>query len=113
MGTVKKQIVLKMAGAVVAALCWPLCASAQAPYTLVDLGVVGAAGAPNQITNNGISVGSVQGSDGNDHAVIYFDQQIIDISKPGLGGANSEAVGNNAWTQVVGGANIPNADPQG
>jgi len=113
MGTVKKQIVLKMAGAVVAALCWPLCASAQAPYTLVDLGVVGAAGAPNQITNNGISVGSVQGSDGNDHAVIYFDQQIIDISKPGLGGANSEAVGNNAWTQVVGGANIPNVDPKG
>ena len=27
--TVKKQIVLKGAGVVVAALCWPLCASAS------------------------------------------------------------------------------------
>jgi probable HAF family extracellular repeat protein len=112
MGTVKKQIVLKMAGVVAAALCWPLCASAEAPYTLVDLGVVGAAGGPNHITNNDISVGSVQGSDGNDHAVIYFDQHIIDISKPGLGGANSLAFGNNPWGEVVGGANIANVDPK-
>jgi uncharacterized membrane protein len=112
MDTVKKQIVLKRAGLVVAALCWPLCASAQAPYTLVDLGVVGPAGGPNHITNNDISVGSVQGSDGNDHAVIYFDQQIIDISKPGLGGANSLANGNNPWGEVVGGANIANVDPK-
>jgi hypothetical protein len=113
MDTVKKQIVLKRAGVVVAALCWPLCASAQAPYTLVDLGVVGAAGGPNHITNNDISVGSVQGSDGNDHAVIYFDQHTIDINKPGLGGANSIAFGNNPWGEVVGGANIPNVDPKG
>ena len=112
MDTVKKQIVLKRAGVVVAALCWPLCASAQSPYTLVDLGVVGGAGGPNHITNNDISVGSVQGSDGNDHAVIYFDQHIIDISKPGLGGANSLAFGNNPWSEVVGGANIANIDPR-
>jgi hypothetical protein len=112
MDTVKKQIVLKRAGVVVAALCWPLCASAQAPYTLVDLGVVGNAGGPNHITNNDISVGSVQGSDGNDHAVIYFDQHIIDIGKPGLGGANSIAFGNNPWGEVVGGANIANVDPK-
>jgi uncharacterized membrane protein len=111
MDTVKKQIVLQAAG-VVAALCWPLCASAQASYTLVDLGVVGAAGGPNHITNNNISVGSVQGSDGNDHAVIYFDHHIIDISKPGLGGANSLAYGNNPWGEVVGGANIANVDPR-
>jgi uncharacterized membrane protein len=112
METVKKQIVLKMAGVVAAALCWPLCASAETPYTLVDLGVVGAAGGPNHITNNDISVGSVQGSDGTDHAVIYFDQHIIDISKPGLGGANSLAFGNNPWGEVVGGANIANVDPK-
>jgi hypothetical protein len=110
--TVKKQIFLKTAGVVVAALCWPLCASAEAPYTLVDLGVVGAAGGPNHITNNDISVGSVQGSDGTDHAVIYFDQHIIDISKPGLGGANSLAFGNNLWGEVVGGANTANVDPK-
>jgi hypothetical protein len=112
MDTVKKQTVLQRAGVVVAALCWPLCASAQAPYTLVDLGVVGAAGGPNHITNNDISVGSVQGSDGNDHAVIYFNQHIIDISKPGLGGANSLAYGNNPWGEVVGGANIAHVDPK-
>jgi uncharacterized membrane protein len=112
MDTVKKQNVLKRAGVVMAALCWPLCASAQAPYTLVDLGVVGASGGPNQITNNDISVGSVQGSDGNDHAVIYFDQHTIDISKPGLGGANSLAYGSNPWGEVVGGANIANVDPK-
>jgi uncharacterized membrane protein len=110
--TVKKQIVLKTAGVVVAALCWPLCAFAQAPYTLVDLGVVGAAGGPNHITNNDISVGSVQGSDGTDHAVIYFDRHIIDISKPGLGGANSLAFGNNPWGEVVGGANTATVDPR-
>jgi hypothetical protein len=112
MDTVKKQIVWKRAAVVMAALCWPLCASAQAPYTLVDLGVVGGAGGPNHITNNDISVGSVQGSDGNDHAVIYFDQHIIDISKPGLGGANSLAYGNNPWGEVAGGANIANVDPK-
>jgi uncharacterized membrane protein len=112
MDTVKKQIVLKRAGLVVVALCWPLCASAQAPYTLVDLGVVGGAGGPNHITNNDISVGSVQGSDGKDHAVIYFDQHIIDISKPGLGGANSLAFGNNPSGEVVGEANVANVDPK-
>src|ERR1700678_961678 len=110
--TVKKQIVLKRACLVVVALCLPLCAFAQAPYTLVDLGVVGGAGGPNHITNNDISVGSVQGSDGNDQAVIYFDQHIIDISKPGLGGANSVAFGNNPWGEVVGWANIANVDPK-
>jgi hypothetical protein len=112
MDTVKKQIVWRRAAVVMAALCWPLCASAQAPYTLVDLGVVGGAGGPNHITNNDISVGSVQGSDGHDHAVIYFDQHIIDISKPGLGGANNLALGNNPWGEVVGGANIVNVDPR-
>jgi probable HAF family extracellular repeat protein len=112
MNTLKKQIILKRAGVVVAALCWPLCASARAPYTLVDLGVVGAAGAPNHITNNGVSVGVVEGAGGTDHAVMYFGQQMMDISKPGLGGANSEAVGNNAWSEVVGGANIRNVDPK-
>jgi uncharacterized membrane protein len=109
--TIKKQIVWKRA-AVVAALSWPLCASAQAPYTLVDLGVVGGAGGPNHITNNDISVGSVQGSDGNDHAVIYFNQHVLDISKPGLGGANSVAFGNNPSGEVVGWANIADVDPR-
>ncbi len=110
-------IVLKRVCAVVAALGWSLCASAQAnklSYKLMDLGVVGPAGQPFQITNNGIITGAVETPDGTaDHAVIYFHHQMFDISKPGLGGANSEAIGINGWGQVVGGANnSPNADPQ-
>jgi uncharacterized membrane protein len=113
--TVKKQIAFKRAGVMVAALCWPLCASAQPKpsYILVDLGVVGPAGAPNHIANNGVSVGAVQGSAGTDHAVIYLNQRIFDINKPGFGGANSEAVGNNLWDEVVGGANNTTVDPHG
>ena len=53
--SIKKQIVVKIPGVVLSALCWPLCASAQASYTLADLGVVGPAGAPNYIANNGVS----------------------------------------------------------
>ena len=110
-------IVLKRICAVVAALGWSLCASAQTnnpPYKLVDLRVVGPAGQPFQITNNGIITGAVETHDGTaDHAVIYFRHQMFDIGKPGLGGANSEAIGINGWGQVVGGANnSPNADPR-
>jgi probable HAF family extracellular repeat protein len=115
MNTVKKQIVLQRAGAMLA-LCLPLCATVQAAaassYRLVDLGPVGYAGGPNHITNNDISAGSVQGSDGTLHAVIYFDQHLIDISQPGLGGVNSLAYGNNPWGEVVGGANIAGVDPK-
>jgi uncharacterized membrane protein len=110
--SITKQIVSKMPGVVLSMLCWPLCAAAQGPYTLVDLGVVGPAGGPNHIVNNGVSVGTIQGPDGNDHAVIYFNQHIIDISKPGLGGANSLGNGNNLSGEVVGGANIAKVDPQ-
>jgi probable HAF family extracellular repeat protein len=100
----------------VAALCWLLGASAeakQAPYTLVDLGAVGLAGQPFQITNKGVITAALQGADGTDHAVLYFKQNVVDISQPGLGGANSEAIGINGWGQVVGGANTPNIDPGG
>ncbi len=114
--SVTKQIVLKKAGVVALALCWPLWATvpatAAASYTLVDLGPVGNAGGPNHLTNNGISVGAVQGSDGNDHAVVYFDQHLVDISQPGLWGANSWAQGNNSWGEVVGGADTAKVDPK-
>jgi probable HAF family extracellular repeat protein len=106
----------KRAEMAVAAFCWLFCASAQAkpgPYTLADLGAVGVAGQPFQITNNGIIAGAVEGADGTDQAKLYFKQQIFDISQPGLGGANSEAIGINGWGQVVGGANTPTTDPSG
>jgi probable HAF family extracellular repeat protein len=115
-GMAKKGNAGMRVGVMVAALCGMLSASAQAkqaPYTLVDLGAVGLAGQPFQIANNGIITAAVQGADGNDHAVLFFKQHMIDISQPGLGGTNSEAIGINAWGQAVGGANTPNTDPGG
>jgi uncharacterized membrane protein len=115
-GMAKKGNAGMRVGVMVAALCGMLSASAQAkqaPYTLVDLGAVGLAGQPFQIANNGIITAAVQGADGNDHAVLLFKQHMIDISQPGLGGTNSEAIGINAWGQAVGGANTQNTDPGG
>jgi probable HAF family extracellular repeat protein len=112
----KKWIVLNSVGVVTAALGCSLSASAQAgkaPYTLVDLGLMGPAGQPFQITNNGIVPASVEAKNGTYQAVIYFDQYLINVGKPGLGGANSEAVGANDWGEVVGGADIPGVDPDG
>lgn len=109
-------IVLKRVGVVAAALCCSLSASAQAAkpaYKLVDLGVVGPAGQPFQITDSGIVAASMEAKNGTYDAVIYFDQYMINLSKLGLGGANSEAIGANDWGQVVGGADTATVDPHG
>src|ERR1700743_2459367 len=93
------EVVRKRAGVLGVALVSLLSASAQAkhaPYTLVDLGPVGLAGQPFQITNRGVITAALQGADGTDHAVLYFGQNVVDISQPGLGGPNSEAIGINA-----------------
>ena len=112
-----KWVVWGQVSAIIVALCWPWAAPGQAKhapsYKLVDLGVVGPAGQPFHITNTGIIAGAVQAADGADHAVIYFHQRMIDINSPGLGGADSEAIGANRWGEVVGGANSRNADPAG
>jgi probable HAF family extracellular repeat protein len=110
-------VVSKRFSAVAAVICLTLAASAQTShaqgYKLVDLGVMGPAGQPFHISNNGIITYAVGAPDGSDHAVISFHQHMIDISKPGLGGADSEALGTNVRGQVVGGANTPNVDPRG
>jgi probable HAF family extracellular repeat protein len=79
----------------------------------VDLGVAGPAGQPFHISNNETIAAAVGTASGTDHAMIYFHQRAFDISKPGLGGANSMALGNNGWGQVVGSANTAKADPNG
>jgi uncharacterized membrane protein len=112
---VNKWVVSLRFSAVTAALCCLICAASRAEqpskYRLVDLGLVGPAGQPFDITNNGIIAGAVENPKRTaDHAVIYFDQSLINISKPGLGGTNSEAIGANGWGEVVGGANTPNVD---
>jgi probable HAF family extracellular repeat protein len=104
-------------GAALALVAAPLFAAAQsthpARYRLVDLGVAGPAGQPFHIANNGSITAAVGAADGTNHATIYFHQRVIDISKPGLGGVNSEALGDNGWGQVVGAANSAHADPNG
>jgi probable HAF family extracellular repeat protein len=85
----------------------------KAQYKLVDLGPSGPAGQPFHITNNGLVSAAVGAPDGTDHSVIYFHGHVIDISHPGLLGANSMAFGNNAWGQVVGEANTDIDDPAG
>ena len=85
----------------------------KAQYRLVDLGPSGPAGQPFHITNNGLVSAAVAAPDGTDHSVIYFHGHMIDISHPGLLGANSMAFGNNGWGQVVGGANTNIEDPVG
>ena len=87
--------------------------SQKVRYRLVDLGPSGPAGQPFHITNNGLISAAVGMQDGSDHSVIYFRGNQIDISQPGLLGANSMAFGNNRWGQVVGGANTNTEDPAG
>jgi probable HAF family extracellular repeat protein len=82
-------------------------------YKLVDLGPSGPAGQPFHVTSNGLISAAVGASDGSDHSVIYFHGHMIDISKPGLGGANSMAFGANGWGRIVGGANTAAEDPAG
>jgi probable HAF family extracellular repeat protein len=111
------------AAASLAVLAAMFCAAAQGAekqqYKLVDLGPSGPAGQPFHITNNGLVSAAVEVPDGSDpsvitdHSVIYFHGHMIDISNPGLGGANSMAFGNNGWGQVVGGANTATEDPAG
>ena len=92
-------------------------AAAQDPhaaqYKLVDLGPSGPAGQPFHITNNGLISAAVGAPDGTDHSVVYIHGQPIDISHPGLHGANSMPFGNNAAGSVVGGANTNLPDPGG
>lgn len=95
----------------------PAIANAQSTnppqYTLLDLGQVGAAGQPFHIADNGLISGAVGAANGADHSVIYFQRHRIDISTPGLGGANSMPFGNSSWGQAVGGANTSVVDPNG
>lgn len=89
-------------------------AAAQgAQYKLVDLGPSGPAGQPFHITSNGLISAAVAAPDGTDHSIVYVHGLPIDISLPGLHGANSMPFGNNAAGEVVGGANTNLPDPGG
>jgi probable HAF family extracellular repeat protein len=85
----------------------------KAQYKLIDLGPSGPAGQPFHITNNGLISAAVAAPDGTDHSIVYVHGYPIDISHPGLHGANSMPFGNNAAGRVVGGANTSIPDPGG
>lgn len=100
--------------AVLAVVCGAAALSAQKPrYAVVDLGPSGPAGQPFHISNNGFISAAVGFPDGTDRSVIYFHGHTIDISSPGLGGANSMPFGINLWGQAAGAAETATPDPVG
>ncbi len=112
-----KALVSISAAGFLSALAMPLELTAQdspsALYTLSDLGPVGPAGQPFNITRNGLISGAAAAPDGSEHAVLWFNGVKVDIGTPGLGGANSMAFGVNVRGQAVGGASTSTPDPEG
>jgi probable HAF family extracellular repeat protein len=96
------------AGSLLAAL-----AMAQPRFTVTDLGVVGQAGQPFVITNNGLVSGAAAFPDNTLHGVLWHRGRMLDIGTPGLKGPNSMAIGVNRWGQAVGEAGTLSPDPKG
>ena len=81
-------------------------------YTITDLGPAGNPFSQATFVNNhGLVTGVDTAPDGSQHAVLWRQGQILDISSPGLGGLNSIAGGVNESGLVVGGAETSSKDP--
>jgi probable HAF family extracellular repeat protein len=80
-------------------------------YSLTDLGPLGPGGSVVHINQLGLVSGALTAADVTDHASVWFGKHVIDISKPGLGGANSIAYASNIFGQVGGGAETGTSDP--
>jgi len=94
------------------AISVPLAAQPQARYTLTDLGAVGDPFSQATALNNyGLVTGVNTAADGSLHAVAWFWGTMTDISKPGLGGANSSAGAVNKFGQIAGIAETSAVDP--
>jgi probable HAF family extracellular repeat protein len=91
----------------------PIRLAAQPPrYTVTDLGPSGSPFSQATFLNNsGLVTGVAAAADGTQHAVIWRDGAIADVSKPGLGGPNSGAGGVNEFDQIVGQAETSSKDP--
>jgi probable HAF family extracellular repeat protein len=81
-------------------------------YSLTDLGPVGPGGSVVHINRVGLIAGAITAVDSTDHASLWYRRHVIDISKPGLGGANSIAYATNVFGQAVGGAETGQPDPR-
>ena len=85
--------------------------SEHARYKIIDLGPVGGPpGAPSDITENGLIAGAAPTRESAMHAVLWFNRVKIDIGKPGLGGPRSAGFGINRTGQVVGAAEVSEAN---
>jgi len=83
-------------------------------YTITDLGTLpgGMSSQANFVANNGLIAGLASSADGTkNHAVVWYNGQIGDISIPGIGGLGSSAWGANEMGQVIGGGHRPTLDP--
>ena len=65
------------------------------------------------INRIGLIAGAITAADSADHASLWHKKRVMDISRPGLGGANSIAYATNAFGQAVGGAETGKPDPNG
>src|ERR1039457_1159557 len=99
------------AGSLIAAL-----ATAQPPsprYNVTDLGTLpgGNFSQATYVSNNDSVSGLSTVADGTQHAVVWYQGRIIDISKPGLLGPNTGAFGINVSGQAAVEGEIPSKDP--
>jgi probable HAF family extracellular repeat protein len=77
--------------------------SAHTTYSVLDLGPLGGGpAAPYFMTGNGLIAGAAETASNQSHASVWFMGFQLDLSTPGLGGANSIAYGINQKGQVVG-----------
>ncbi len=106
----KTVMCLSLAGLVAGAA---ICANPAARYSLTDLGPLGPGGSVIHINKIGLIAGALTAADSTDHASLWYKRRVIDISKPGLGGANSIAYATNVFGQAVGGAETGKPDPNG
>src|ERR1017187_3466171 len=88
------------AGSLLAALAL---AQPQPRYTVTDLGTLrgGTFSQATALSNNSIVSGLSTVADGTQHAVLWYQGRIIDVSKPGLLGPNSGAFGINPSGQAA------------
>jgi probable HAF family extracellular repeat protein len=110
-GNMKTIFTSIAAGSLLAAL-----AIAQTPhprYTVTDLGTLpgGTFSQATYVSNNGFVSGLSAVTDGTQHAVLWYQGRIIDISKPGLLGPNSGAFGINVRGQAEVQAESSSKDP--
>ena len=84
-------------------------------FLVADLGTLpgGTFSQPLAINWYGIVAGSSNLSDGSEHAVLWFQGNMIDMGAPGLGGANSIAFAINARGHAVGEVENSTSDPNG